>query len=193
MRRLRCLAATVAGAAAAPHPPWSGSDPFTSRGTNEPDDYPMPSLPHKLAQDAAGRVEQWELDELAARETEAAARRDYRLAAQLRDLQETLRPRIGGPMTLAECMAPATTSERYEFFLRHGFCVIPQAVDPKLLARMQPAWRHASVVARRQWEADKVGGEGVSGLYQRPISTATVAILTRDGRDTDSTEKFPLC
>jgi hypothetical protein len=48
------------------------------------------------------------------------ARRDYRLAAQLRDTIDVLTPRPGGPLTLADC-APAGPGEALRCFWANGF------------------------------------------------------------------------
>ena len=79
------------------------------------------ALEHPLAQRADGRVEQFELGERGVaerlREAEAVGRRQYRLATQLRDLQECLDPR--NQLTLEEC-CPPTLETQYQFFLRNG-------------------------------------------------------------------------
>lgn len=75
------------------------------------------ALEHPLAQRADGRVEQFEFERLRLREAEAVGRRQYRLATQLRDLQECLDPR--NQLTLEEC-CPPTLETQYQFFLRNG-------------------------------------------------------------------------
>eukprot|EP01051_Picozoa_sp_SAG22_P003013 SAG22_NODE_142_length_17922_cov_10.990406_3_plen_182_part_00 len=80
----------------------------------------------------------------------------------MRDLQEALQPRPGGPLTPADCSPPGA-ADRVAFFLRHGFCILPHAVGPEKLRRLQAAWEPASARARRQWERAKAGGTGVRG------------------------------
>ena len=142
-RRLRALAAAVSSGAVERARPWPG-DPFTNRSANEPDPEASAALLHKLAQKPDGSVEPRELEELATRERAAAESRDYRLAAQLRDLQEVLRP---SSLKLRDCMPP-TVDEQYAFFLKQGFCVLPDVLAPPQLrsvsSRMNPPARRAA-------------------------------------------------
>ena len=73
---------------------------------------------------------------------------------------QVLQPRR--PLALAECVR-STVDEQEAFFLKNGFVILPAAVGPEQLRRIQAAWELASAPARAQWERDKVGGEGVRG------------------------------
>ena len=77
------------------------------------------ALEHPLAQRSDGQVEDFEFERLRQREAEAVGRRQYRLATQLRDLQECFDPR--NQLTLEEC-CPPTVEAQYQFFLRKGVC-----------------------------------------------------------------------
>eukprot|EP01051_Picozoa_sp_SAG22_P003012 SAG22_NODE_142_length_17922_cov_10.990406_2_plen_153_part_00 len=81
-----CAAAAAAVQLSSPPAP-SPDDPFTNRSANDADPEAASAVLHPLAQEPDGAVAAGELVELLAREQAAAARRDYRLAAQLRDLQ----------------------------------------------------------------------------------------------------------
>lgn len=163
-RRLRALAAAVSSAAVERARPWPG-DPFTNRSANEPDPEASAALLHKLAQKPDGSVEPRELEELATRERAAAESRDYRLAAQLRDLQEVLRP---SSLKLRDCMPP-TVDEQYAFFLKQGFCVLPDVLAPPQLREIQSAWERIVPGVRAKWKLEKRGGEGISGIkFQKP-------------------------
>ena len=93
-RRLRAVAASLQAAAASQAPMEFAED-------EDPDT--APALEHPLAQRPDGTVEEYELERLREREMEAVERRHYRLATQLRDLQEALRP---NQLTLEECAPP---------------------------------------------------------------------------------------
>lgn len=87
------------------------------------------ALEHPLAQRADGQVEVFEFDQLRQREAEAVRRRQYRLAAQLRDLQECFNPR--NQLTLDEC-CPPTAEAQYQFFLRKGVRLVAPHPEPAL-------------------------------------------------------------
>eukprot|EP01045_Picozoa_sp_COSAG04_P015627 COSAG04_NODE_1247_length_7582_cov_4.668181_6_plen_267_part_00 len=162
-RLLRLSSAICAPCAATPAGrPWP-DDPHTNRSANDPDPATAAAVLHRLTQEPDGTLAAAELQDLARREGAAAAGRDYRLAAQLRDLQGVLGPRPGGPLRPADCSPPGL-AEQTRFFLREGFCVLPGAVEPERLRRIQQAWQIAAEKARAQWERDKVGGEGQSGV-----------------------------
>ena len=183
-RRLRGVAAAVAakcpaavhvragtevhGAAGSlPVRPWP-DDPYGNLTANDPDpDQDGGMMPaavrHRLAQGPDGRVAEAELAALAGREAVAVAGRDYRLAAQLRDLQEVLRPRPAGPLKAVRDCAPRAVEDQLGFFLKQGFCVLPNAVQPALLQRLQAAWRQPEAAAREQWQRDRAGGGGIRG------------------------------
>ena len=79
-----------------------------------------------FAVDDTGAVLPAELEALRQREQAAAARRDYRLAGQLQDVETVLAPRPGGRLTLADC-APTSVEDKHEFFLEN--CVSEAASD----------------------------------------------------------------
>eukprot|EP01048_Picozoa_sp_COSAG05_P000252 COSAG05_NODE_7_length_42457_cov_58.929152_9_plen_135_part_00 len=78
-----------------------------------------------FAVDDTGAVLLDELEALRQREQAAAARRNYRLAAQLQDVLAVLEPRSGGRLTLTDC-APSSVEAQHEFFLENG---VSGAVD----------------------------------------------------------------
>ena len=95
--------------AASPHPtPPHLASPHCRRDIGAP-----------FAVDDTGAVLPAELEALRQREQAAAARRDYRLAGQLQDVETVLAPRPGGRLTLADC-APASVEDQHEFFLENG-------------------------------------------------------------------------
>ena len=91
------------------------------------------ALERPLAQRADGQVEEFEFERLRVREAEAVDRRQYRLATQLRDLQECFDPR--NQLTLQEC-CPPTLETQYQFFLRNGVSFCP----PRALFKPAGGW-----------------------------------------------------
>ena len=79
-------------------------------------------LPHRLEQADDGTLLPAEVAMLESLEADAAARRDYRRAGQLRDTLEALTPRT--PLSLAAC-SPHSPEEQRDFFWQNGFCAIP--------------------------------------------------------------------
>jgi hypothetical protein len=77
------------------------------------------TLPRQLEQDDDGFLLPEDVAMLEALEAEAVGRRDYRLAAQLRDTLEVLTPRPGGAMTLAD-VAPEGVSAQLSCFWENG-------------------------------------------------------------------------
>jgi hypothetical protein len=107
----------------------------------------------RLRQDpVTGEVLPSELGRLAAEERVAAAAADYQLAQELRRLREVLAPR---PRASPFDCAPRTTEEQVEFFLRNGFCIVPEVVCGEQLQRLQQAWDKAAAPERVRWESAK--------------------------------------
>jgi hypothetical protein len=113
-----------------------------------------------LEQHDDGSVLPQELEKLRKLEQDAVGKRDYRLAALLRDTTEALRPKP--PLRIEDC-APAGVEAQEEFFQRNGFCVVHDVLTAAQLPRAQAAWAAAQEVAEAEWEAEKVGGEGMGG------------------------------
>ena len=80
-------------------------------------------LPHRLEQADDGTLLPAEVAMLESLEAEAAARRDYRRAGQLRDTLEALTP-ARPPLSLAAC-SPHSPEEQRDFFWENGFCATP--------------------------------------------------------------------
>jgi hypothetical protein len=107
----------------------------------------------RLQQDATtGAVLPAELERLAHAEREAANCSDYLLAAELKRVRDVLTPRPA--VSPLEC-APRTTEEQVEFFLRNGFCIVPEVVVGDQLRRLQGAWDAAAAPEHERWEAAK--------------------------------------
>ena len=163
-RRLRAVAASLQASSQA-------SSQAAPEFVEEEDPDTAPALEHPLAQRPDGAVEEYELERLREREMEAVERRHYRLATQLRDLQEALRP---NQLTLEEC-APPTLEAQYQFFLRKGFCVLPDAIEPDVLSEIQAAWSRVVEPVQKQWREDTAQCSGVSGISFQHVPDAVAA------------------
>ena len=86
------------------------------------------------------------------------ARRDYRLASMVADAASVFAP-SGPPLTLADC-APSTTEGRYEFYLKHGFVVIHDAIPKDKIAACQVAWLRLEPASRQAFEESVAEAEG---------------------------------
>ena len=110
----------------------------------------------RVAVDAAGAMVPAVLTLLRDAELAAAARRDYDEAAVLSRLQGVVAPRLGGPLTAAEC-APHGVGAQEAFFLANGFwSVILDTLPGAMLARAQAAWLRRELPARRAFEEDQM-------------------------------------
>ena len=164
LRRLRTVATALS--AAGPVAFVEHEDPDTAL-----------ALEHPLAQRVDGQVEGHELERLRLREAEAVEARQYRLATQLRDLQECLDPR--NQLTLEKC-CPPTLETQYQYFLRQGFVVLPDAIDATLLREIQEAWTRVVEPVQKQWAEDIQQGEGIDGLFfKKPPASSIAAPTTR--------------
>ena len=79
----------------------------------------QPLFPSLLRQEDDGSVVPADLAALQQREAEAAARRDYGLAMQLRDTLYAVQRRE--PLSVEDC-TPTTLEGQYEFFIENGQC-----------------------------------------------------------------------
>jgi hypothetical protein len=113
--------------------------------------------PLDLRQNNDGSIVGADLAKLRERELAAAAACEYRLAAQLHATWEALRPKP--PLRLEDC-SPAGVQQQHAFFLKSGFCCIPNVLSGAALGRAQDAWMRAQDQTQREWEAAKAGGTG---------------------------------
>jgi hypothetical protein len=111
----------------------------------------------QLRQHSDGAVWAEDLDTLRRQEQQAAAKRNYRRAMLLRDIQQALGPRP--PLTLEQC-APTRVDAQVAFFMRHGFCILHGVLTATQLQRAQAAWAVAERLAWKEWE----GGRMAVGL-----------------------------
>lgn len=100
------------------------------------------TLPRQLSQNDNGFLVPRDVAMLEELEAEAAARRDYRLAAQLRDTLDVLTPRPGGALVLAD-VAPEGVSAQLSCFWENGFVVLHGLLHDEALERAQAAWLRA--------------------------------------------------
>eukprot|EP01045_Picozoa_sp_COSAG04_P016524 COSAG04_NODE_1386_length_6965_cov_16.330032_2_plen_232_part_00 len=109
---------------------------------------PFPVLP--VGRD--GAIPPAELEQLEARRAAAAARHEYREAALMHDLLQSLGPDAPAPR-LSDCLALQTADERAAFFLEFGFCVV-QTHEGAALAQLQAAWHAAAAPHHRRWRTE---------------------------------------
>jgi hypothetical protein len=123
-----------------------------------------------LLQDAGGVVLPQELARLAAEQAEAVAAEDYRTAAAVKSIIDVVTPRPTPlPKPLADYMVAPSFGEAdvraaADFFLEHGFCVVPGIVSPATLERVRGGWPAAEADARALWEARAAVSRGRWGL-----------------------------
>ena len=156
-RRLHALARhVVSGSRAAAGgglPPSVASERYSQETAAGDAATAMDATVGRLAQDpATGAVLPAELKRLLDAECAAAARSDYVLAAELKRVRDVLAPRA--PASPYDC-APTSVAEQVEFFLRNGFCIVPEVVVGGELRRLQHAWQRAQQPQRERWEAAK--------------------------------------
>ena len=120
------------------------------------------TLPRQLEQDDSGFLVPEDVAMLEALEAEAVGRREYRLAAQLRDTLDVLTPRAGGPLTLAD-VAPEDPLDALRCFWENGFCVFHGLLEGTALERARAAWLRAEPAARAEFEATLMGNHGEPG------------------------------
>ena len=112
-----------------------------------------------------GAILPLEVEKLRQRQRHAAEQGDYQAAMLLQDLLFSVEPRP--QLTLEEC-APPTLEGKRDFFLRHGFVVVPAVLQGEQLARVQGAWARAQAPSRALWEEAKQVGvlpEPLDGIY----------------------------
>lgn len=114
------------------------------------------TLPRQLYQDDSGFLVSEDVAMLEKLEAEAASRRDYRLAAQLRDTLDVLTPRPGGALTLAD-FSPEGVSAQLSCFWQNGFVVLHGLLQGEALERARAAWLCAEPSYR-----DKYVGSGAA-------------------------------
>ena len=114
------------------------------------------TLPRQLYQDDSGFLVPEDVEMLGKLEAEAAASRDYRLAAQLRDTLDVLTPRPGGALTLAD-VSPEGVSAQLSCFWENGFVVLRGLLQAEALERARAAWLRAEPPHR-----DKFAGSGAA-------------------------------
>jgi hypothetical protein len=85
-------------------------------------------------------------------EADAVRRRDYRLAANLRDTLDALTPRPGGPLTLAD-VAPEGVNAQLSCFWENGFVVLHDLLQGDELERARVAWLRAEPLYRDEFLA----------------------------------------
>lgn len=108
-------------------------------------DEPLP----KLRQLPDGSVDPEDLADLDHRIAAAATARDFRLAAQLNDTLEAVRPGRQ-PLALSDCTH--TDEElQVEFFNRNGFCIVDGVYEGERLRQAQAAWLAAQQPVEERW------------------------------------------
>ena len=120
------------------------------------------TLPRQLSQDDSGFLVPADVAMLEQLEAEAVARRDYRLAAQLRDTLDVLTPRPGGPLVLAD-VAPEGVSAQLSCFWKNGFVVLHGLLHGEALERAQAAWLRAEPSCREKFFASVPGSAAAHG------------------------------
>lgn len=111
------------------------------------------TLPRPLNQDDSGFLVAEDVVMLEELEAEAVDRRDYRLAAHLRDTLDALTPRSGGPLTLAD-VAPDGVNAQLSCFWENGFVVLHELLQGEELDRARTAWLRAEPPYRDKFLAD---------------------------------------
>ena len=104
--------------------------------------------PRQLIDASTGTVTEEQLGWLRSLREKAVAEEDFRRAAYIHQLHETIRPKP--PLTLQDC-APAGTEAKAEFFLRNGFVCVENALVGEALARCQAAWREWEAPSMEAW------------------------------------------
>ena len=65
---------------------------------------------------------------------------------------EALGPRLGGPLTIEDCVGSASDPEAAAaLFFKHGFVVIRNCFTPEAAAAMVAGWERAEATARPAW------------------------------------------
>lgn len=94
----------------------------------------------------------------------ATARADFVEAERLHRALTVLGPQRR-PLSWADCCEASTPSKQLQFFLEHGFAVVPRCFEGEELLRLQRSWRRAQAEPRSRWHAakagDKASGEGL--------------------------------
>ena len=104
--------------------------------------------PRPLIDASTGTVTEEQLGWLRSLREKAVAEEDFRRAAYIHQLHETIRPKP--PLTLQDC-APAGTEAKAKFFLRNGFVCVENALVGEALARCQAAWREWEAPSMEAW------------------------------------------
>ena len=111
------------------------------------------TLPRPLNQDDSGFLVPEDVMMLQELEAKAVGRRDYRLAAHLRDTLDVLTPRPGGPLTLAD-VAPEGVNAQLSCFWENGFVVLHELLQGEALERARAAWLRAEPTYRDEFLTD---------------------------------------
>lgn len=102
--------------------------------------------------DASGALTEESIVELEAAMVAAAARQDFRVAAQLKTVLDVLGQQLDKSSLNIECYTSADPDKAADLLLEHGFVVLPNVIQPQDLDRMRSAYEAMAASKRRAFD-----------------------------------------